>query len=167
MINRLMNLIGGDYNQKQIDAILPLIRDINHLYAEFDSLSDAEIQAKTEAFKTRLQAGETLDDLLPEAFAVVKQACKRLVGTKVKVKGQELTWNMIPYDVQLIGGIILHQGKIAEMKTGEGKTLVAVAPVYLNALAGKGVHVVTVNDYLASRDSEWMAHVYTWLGLSV
>lgn len=105
--------------------------------------------------------------MLPEAFAVVKQACKRLVGTKVKVKGQELTWNMIPYDVQLIGGIILHQGKIAEMKTGEGKTLVAVAPVYLNALAGKGVHVVTVNDYLASRDSEWMAHVYTWLGLSV
>ncbi len=167
MINRLMNLIGGDYNQKQIDAILPLVRDINHLYAEFDSLSDAAIQAKTDEFKTRLQAGETLDDLLPEAFAVVKQACKRLVGTTVKVKGQELTWNMIPYDVQLIGGIILHQGKIAEMKTGEGKTLVAVAPVYLNALAGKGVHVVTVNDYLASRDSEWMAHVYTWLGLSV
>ncbi len=167
MLNWLMNLIWGDYNQKQIDAILPLVRDINHLYAEFDSLSDAAIQAKTDEFKTRLQAGETLDDLLPEAFAVVKQACKRLVGTTVKVKGQELTWNMIPYDVQLIGGIILHQGKIAEMKTGEGKTLVAVAPVYLNALAGKGVHVVTVNDYLASRDSEWMAHVYTWLGLSV
>ena len=108
-----------------------------------------------------------MDDLLPEAFAVVKQACKRLVGTTAKVKGHELTWNMIPYDVQLLGGIILHQGKIAEMKTGEGKTLVAVAPVYLNALAGKGVHVVTVNDYLASRDSEWMAHVYTWLGLTV
>lgn len=167
MINWLMNLIWWDYNQKQIDAILPLVRDINHLYADFDSLSDAEIQAKTEEFKQRIENWSTLDDLLPEAFAVVKQACKRLVGTKVKVKGQELTWNMIPYDVQLIGGIILHQGKIAEMKTGEGKTLVAVAPVYLNALAGKGVHVVTVNDYLASRDSEWMAHVYTWLGLSV
>ena len=144
-----------------------MITAISHFYAELDSLSDEQIQAKTEEFRTRLQNGESLDDLLPEAFAVVKQACKRLVGTTCKVKGQELTWNMVPYDVQFIGGIILHQGKIAEMKTGEGKTLVAVAPVYLNALSGKGVHVVTVNDYLASRDAEWMAHVYNWLGLSV
>lgn len=160
-------MIGGDYNQKQIDKLMPLVRDINHRYAEFDSLSDQEIQAKTAEFKQRIENWTSLDDLLPEAFAVVKQACKRLVGTTAKVKGQELTWNMIPYDVQLLGGIILHQGKIAEMKTWEGKTLVAVAPVYLNALAGKGAHVVTVNDYLASRDSEWMAHVYTWLGLTV
>ena len=167
MLDWIMNIIGGDYNQKQIDALMPLVRDINHRYAEFDALSDAEIQAKTEEFKQRIENWTTLDDVLPEAFAVVKQACKRLVGTKAKVKGHELTWNMIPYDVQLLWGIILHQGKIAEMKTGEGKTLVAVAPVYLNALAGKGVHVVTVNDYLASRDSEWMAHVYTWLGLTV
>jgi len=134
---------------------------------ETSFLSDQEIQDKTNEFKQRIQDGASLDSLLPEAFAVVKQACKRLVGTTCKVKGQELTWNMVPYDVQFIGGIILHQGKIAEMKTGEGKTLVAVAPVYLNALSGKGVQVVTVNDYLASRDAEWMAHVYNWLGLSV
>ena len=167
MLDWIMNFIGWDYNQKQIDAILPIVKQINHLYAEYDSLSDDEIKAKTEEFKARIEKGESLDDILPEAFAVVKQACKRLVWTTVKVKGQELNWNMIPYDVQMIWWIILHQGKIAEMKTWEGKTLVAVAPVYLNALSWKGAHVVTVNDYLASRDSEWMAHVYTWLWLTV
>ena len=167
MFNWFLSLIGWDYNQKQIDKILPIIKEIQFLYAQYDSLTDQEIQDKTNEFKQRIQDGASLDSLLPEAFAVVKQACKRLVGTTCKVKGQELTWNMVPYDVQFIGGIILHQGKIAEMKTGEGKTLVAVAPVYLNALSGKGVHVVTVNDYLASRDAEWMAHVYNWLGLSV
>ena len=167
MLNWILNFIWGDYNQKQLDKIKPLITAISHFYAEFDSLSDEQIQAKTEEFRTRIQSGETLDDLLPEAFAVVKQACKRLVGTTCIVKGQEIVWNMIPYDVQLLGGIILHQGKIAEMKTGEGKTLVAVAPVYLNAISGKWVHVVTVNDYLASRDAEWMAYVYRRLGLTV
>ena len=167
MLNWILNFIWGDYNQKQLDKIKPLITAISHFYAEFDSLSDEQIQSKTEEFRTRIQSGETLDDLLPEAFAVVKQACKRLVGTTCIVKGQEIVWNMIPYDVQLLGGIILHQGKIAEMKTGEGKTLVAVAPVYLNAISGKWVHVVTVNDYLASRDAEWMAHVYRRLGLTV
>ena len=167
MLDWIMNFIGWDYNQKQIDAILPIVKQINHLYAEYDSLSDDEIKAKTEEFKARIEKGESLDDILPEAFAVVKQACKRLVWTTVKVKGQDLNWNMIPYDVQMIWWIILHQGKIAEMKTWEGKTLVAVAPVYLNALSWKGAHVVTVNDYLASRDSEWMAHVYTWLWLTV
>ena len=167
MLDWIMNFIGWDYNQKQIDAILPIVKQINHLYSEYDSLSDDEIKAKTEEFKARIEKGETLDDILPEAFAVVKQACKRLVWTTVKVKGQDLNWNMIPYDVQMIWWIILHQGKIAEMKTWEGKTLVAVAPVYLNALSWKGAHVVTVNDYLASRDSEWMAHVYTWLWLTV
>ena len=167
MLDWIMNFIGWDYNQKQIDAILPIVKQINYHYAEYDSLSDDEIKAKTEEFKARIEKGESLDDILPEAFAVVKQACKRLVWTTVKVKGQDLNWNMIPYDVQMIWWIILHQGKIAEMKTWEGKTLVAVAPVYLNALSWKGVHVVTVNDYLASRDSEWMAHVYTWLWLTV
>ena len=167
MIDWILNFIGWDYNKKQIDAILPIVTQINHFYADFDKLSDEEIKAKTEEFKKRLQDWETLDDILPEAFATVKQACKRLVWTTVKVKWVELTWNMIPYDVQMIWWIILHQWKIAEMKTWEGKTLVAVAPVYLNALTWKWVHVVTVNDYLASRDSEWMAHVYTWLGLTV
>jgi len=167
MINWLISLIWWDYNKKQIDAIMPKITEINYLFWEYDKLSDDELKAKTGEFKKRLQDWETVDDILTEAFAVVKQACKRLVWTTVKVKGQELVWNMIPYDVQLIWWIILHQWKIAEMKTWEWKTLVAVAPVYLNALTGKWVHVVTVNDYLASRDSEWMAHVYTWLGLTV
>jgi preprotein translocase subunit SecA len=133
-----------------------MVEQINERYAKFETLSDEEIKAKTEEFKTRYQSGETLDQLLSEAFAVVKQACKRMVGQEFEVKGETQVWNMIPYDVQLLGGIILHEGKIAEMKTGEGKTLVAAAPVYLNAISGKGVHVVTVNDYLASRDAQWI-----------
>ncbi|MEZ4692329.1 MAG: preprotein translocase subunit SecA, partial [Ignavibacteria bacterium] len=108
-----------------------------------------------------------LDDILPEAFAVVKQTCKRLCGKEWEAAGNKITWNMIPYDVQLIGGIVLHQGKIAEMATGEGKTLVATLPMYLNALAGRGVHLITVNDYLAKRDSEWMGEIFKFLGLSV
>ncbi|MDR0283047.1 MAG: preprotein translocase subunit SecA [Candidatus Peribacteria bacterium] len=167
MLKRISNLVVGDYNQKQLDKIYPLIAETNQRYEKFMTLSDEEVQAKTPEFKERLMKGETLDQILPEAFAVVKQACKRLIGQKFEVKGEELTWNMIPYDVQLLGGIILHQGKIAEMKTGEGKTLVAAAPVYLNALAEKGVHVVTVNDYLASRDAQWIGYLYQRLGLSV
>src|SRR3990172_27109 len=108
-----------------------------------------------------------LDELLPEAFATVREACRRLMGSQVTVTGHELTWDMVPYDVQLIGGIVLHQGKIAEMATGEGKTLVATLPIYLNALPGRGAHLVTVNNYLARRDSQWMGHVLTWLGLAV
>ncbi|MBO4203836.1 hypothetical protein J5893_03330 [bacterium] len=135
---------------------MPLITEINTRYEKFETLTDEQVQAKTEEFKTRYQNGETLDQLLPEAFATVKQACKRIFGNEFDVKGEKQVWNMIPYDVQLLGGIVLHQGKIAEMKTGEGKTLVAAAPVYLNALSGKGVHVVTVNDYLASRDAQWI-----------
>src|SRR5213596_10041 len=108
-----------------------------------------------------------LDELLPEAFATVREACRRLLGSKVVVTAHELTWDMVPYDVQLIGGIVLHQGRIAEMATGEGKTLVATLPLYLNALAGRGVHLVTVNNYLARRDSQWMGHLFTWLGLTV
>ena len=119
-----------------------------------ERLSDSELRNKTEEFKARLSGGETLDDILPEAFAVVREAAKRTV-------------KMRPFDVQVMGGIVLHQGRIAEMKTGEGKTLVATMPVYLNALTGEGVHVVTVNDYLARRDSEWMGEIYKFLGLEV
>ena len=108
-----------------------------------------------------------LDDLLPEAFATVREACRRLMGTTVSVTGHDLLWDMVPYDVQLIGGVVLHQGKIAEMATGEGKTLVATLPLYLNALAGRGAHLVTVNNYLARRDSQWMGHVFRYLGLTV
>ncbi len=167
MFDRIINKLAGDYNQKQIDAIQPLVQQINTLYAEWDSLSDEQIQAKTGEFQSRLAAGETTDDLLVEAFATVKQACKRMMGQEIEVKGETLTREMIPYDVQLVGGIIIHQGKMAEMRTGEGKTLVATLPCYLNALTGKGVHVVTVNDYLASRDAEWMWHLYNRLWLTV
>ncbi|HKL44408.1 MAG TPA: preprotein translocase subunit SecA [Candidatus Absconditabacterales bacterium] len=168
MLERIQKLFGGDYTAKEIAKLEVTVRDINHLYEKYDKLSDDKIKAKTEEFKKRIQEkGEKLEDILPEAFAVVKQACKRMSGNKYEVKGDKVEWNMIPYDVQLIGGMILHQGKIAEMKTGEGKTLVATLPVYLNALSGKGVHVVTVNDYLASRDAEWMGHLYNRLGLSV
>ncbi|MDR3169669.1 MAG: hypothetical protein LBU27_08250 [Candidatus Peribacteria bacterium] len=167
MLHRISNLLVGDYNKKQLDAITPLVKKINERYERYDALSDEELKAKTPEFQSRYQKGETLDELLTEAFAVVKQACKRMMGAELEVKGEKQLWNMIPYDVQLIGGIILHQGKIAEMKTGEGKTLVAAAPVYLNALSGKGVHVVTVNDYLASRDAQWIGYVYQWLGLTV
>jgi preprotein translocase subunit SecA len=167
MLKRMSNLLVGDYNKKQLDKTTPLIGEINQRYDKFTTLTDEEIKAKTEEFKSRYQKGETLDQLLPEAFAIVKQACKRIMGQEFEVKGEKQVWNMVPYDVQLLGGIILHQGKIAEMKTGEGKTLVAAAPVYLNALSGKGVHVVTVNDYLASRDAQWIGYLYQWLGLTV
>ncbi len=115
----------------------------------------------------RTATAEVLDEILPEAFATVREAARRLVGTTVKVTGRDLEWNMVPYDVQLMGGIELHLGKIAEMATGEGKTLVATLPLYLNSLPGKGAHLITVNSYLARRDSEWMGHVYTYLGLTV
>ena len=145
---------------------MPIVIKINEWYASYDALSDDEIKAKTPEFKERLTKGETLDDILPEAFAVVKQACKRMLGQEITVKGEKQIRNMVPYDVQLLWWIILHRGIIAEMKTGEGKTLVAAMPVYLNALTGHGVHVVTVNDYLASRDAQWMWYIYNRLGLS-
>lgn len=167
MFKWILDKFAGNYNQKEINKIKVIVREINHHYTELNALTDEEIKAKTPEFKERIKKWESLDDLLPEAFAVVKQACKRMVGNEYDVKWWKMTWNMIPYDVQLVGGIVLHQGRIAEMKTWEGKTLVATLPVYLNALAGKGVHVVTVNDYLASRDAEWMGKLYEWLGLSV
>ena len=142
------------YSEKELKRIMPLVSKINGLEEEISKLTDSELKNKTGEFKNRLQNGETLDDLLPEAFATVREASKRVLG-------------MRHFDVQLIGGIILHQGRIAEMKTGEGKTLVATLPTYLNALTGEGVHVITVNDYLAKRDSEWMGKVYRFLGLTV
>ncbi len=150
----LFSKIFGTYSEKEVKRIMPIVDKINGLEPEISKLSDEELTGKTQEFKKRLNEGETLDDILPEAFAVVREASKRVLG-------------MRHFDVQLIGGIILHQGRIAEMKTGEGKTLVATLPVYLNALTGKGVHVVTVNDYLAKRDSEWMGKLYKFLGLSV
>ncbi|HWO57324.1 MAG TPA: preprotein translocase subunit SecA, partial [bacterium] len=159
--------IFGSKHDRDVRRIMPIVETINLRFEEFESLSDEQLQAKTAEFKQRLENGETLDDLLPEAFAVVKQACKRLVGKTWEVVGIPTTWNMVPYDVQLIGGVVLHEGKIAEMATGEGKTLVATLPLYLNALEGKGVHLVTVNDYLARRDAEWMGEIYKFLGLTV
>lgn len=163
----ILKKIVGTKNERDIKKFQPLIRRINELEVECQALSEEALKAKTADFEERLTEGETTDDILCEAFAVVKNACRRLCGRSVEVCGHVLTWDMVPYDVQLMGGMVLHQGKIAEMATGEGKTLVATMPVYLNALTGKGVHVVTVNDYLAMRDSEWMGSVYTYLGLSV
>ena len=150
----VLNKIFKSYSEKEVKRVKPIVNKINGLEEEMTKLTDNELRAKTEYFKGQLKEGKTLDDILPEAFAVVREASKRALG-------------MRHFDVQLIGGIILHQGRIAEMKTGEGKTLVATLPVYLNALEGKGVHVITVNDYLAKRDSEWMGKLYKFLGLSV
>ena len=150
----LFSKIFGTRSEREVKALNPIVDKIEALSDQYKALSDHELRAKTDEFRERLSKGETLDDILPEAFAVCREADERVLG-------------MRPYRVQLIGGIILHQGRIAEMKTGEGKTLVATLPAYLNALAGKGVHIVTVNDYLAKRDSEWMGKVYKFLGLSV
>lgn len=165
-INWILEKISWDYNEKQLKKVRPLVDQINMLCDEWDSLSDDDIKAKTQEFKERLVAWETVDDLMVEAFATVKQACKRMVGTTVEVKGEKIERVMVPYDVQLIWGIVLHKWMNAEMRTWEWKTLVATLPAYLNALEWKWVHVVTVNDYLASRDAEWMSHLYEWLGLT-
>ena len=166
-MNVLIKKILGTKNQRDIKKMQPRVDRINQLEEEYQSLSDEALKGKTAEFRSRFAGGETIDDLLPEAFAVVKSACRRLCGQTVSVCDHPIEWEMIPYDVQLVGGIALHQGRIAEMATGEGKTLVATLPVYLNALSGVGVHVVTVNDFLARRDSEWMGVVYTFLGLTV
>ncbi|WP_311493102.1 preprotein translocase subunit SecA [uncultured Megasphaera sp.] len=154
MINKFVQRLLGNNTERELKKMWPIVRQINALEDNVSGLSDASLQAKTAEFKQRLADGETLDDLLPEAFAVVREASRRVLG-------------MRHFDVQLLGGMVLHRGNIAEMRTGEGKTLVATLPVYLNALTGKGVHVVTVNDYLATRDSEEMGQVYRFLGLSV
>ena len=150
----ILNKIIGTHSEREVKRVLPIIDQIDAKEPEISALSDEELKAKTQEFKDRLEKGETLDDLLVEAFAVVREAAKRVLG-------------MRHFRVQLIGGVILHQGRIAEMRTGEGKTLVSTAPAYLNALTGKGVHIVTVNDYLAKRDAEWMGQVHEFLGLSV
>ena len=149
-----MKKLFGDYSSRELKSIYPIVDKIEAMADEYKAMTDTQLQAKTSEFKERLQNGETLDDILPEAFATVREASDRVLGLR-------------PYRVQLVGGIVLHQGRIAEMKTGEGKTLVATLPAYLNALTGEGVHIVTVNDYLAKRDSEWMGKVHRFLGLTV
>ena len=151
---KLVEKIFGTHSQRELKMIMPTVDKIESLRPQMQALSDEELKAKTKEYKERYANGETLDDLLPEAFATVREAAKRVL-------------NMEHYRVQLIGGIILHQGRIAEMRTGEGKTLVSTLPAYLNALTGEGVHIVTVNDYLAHRDAEWMGKVHEFLGLTV
>src|SRR5689334_7168150 len=154
MLDTLLAKVVGTQNERELKRLRPIVAQVNALEASVKALSDADLRNKTAEFKTRVANGEPLDDIMAEAFAVVREAGRRVL-------------NMRHFDVQLIGGAVLHSGKIAEMKTGEGKTLVATLPAYLNALEGKGVHVVTVNDYLARRDSEWMGRVYRFLGLTV
>src|SRR5437899_6017737 len=154
MLGALARGLFGTSNDRIVKGFDKPVAKINALEPEYEKLSDAELRAKTTEFRERLAKDETLDDLLVEAFATVREAAKRTLGQR-------------PFDVQLKGGMVLHQGKIAEMKTGEGKTLVTTLAVYLNALEGKGVHVVTVNDYLARRDAEWMGQIYTFLGMTV
>src|SRR5688500_3349269 len=154
IVDTLLAKVIGTANDRELKRIRPFVAEISSKEPEIQGLSDEQLRAKTVEFRQRIADGATLDDLLPEAFAVVREAGRRVL-------------NMRHFDVQLIGGIVLHRGRIAEMKTGEGKTLVATLPAYLNALEGKGVHVVTVNDYLARRDSEWMGRLYRFLGMSV
>ena len=153
MIQKLLAKVIGTQNDRELKRLYPLVGEISALEPAIQALSDDQLRAKTQEFRDRIAAGETLDDLLVPAFAVVREAGRRVL-------------NMRHFDVQLVGGSVLHKGKIAEMKTGEGKTLVATLPAYLNALDGKGVHVVTVNDYLARRDCEWMLPIYNALGVS-
>ena len=167
MFGKLIRAVFGTKSDRDVRRMRPLVEKINQLETELQKLSEAELKAKTDEFRERLKNGETLDDLMCEAFAVVKNACRRLCGTEFEVCGQPVTWDMVPFDVQLMGGIALHRGGIAEMATGEGKTLVATLPLYLNALTGRNCQLVTVNDYLALRDSSWMGLVYRYLGLTV
>ncbi|HYJ32516.1 MAG TPA: preprotein translocase subunit SecA [Candidatus Binatia bacterium] len=164
---QLLTRVLGTKHERDVKRMLPTVTQINAEFESLQGLSDDALRAKTQEFRARLLEGETVDDLLPEAYAVVKETCRRLVGTTWDVVGIPITWDMVPFDVQLLGAIALHEGKIAEMATGEGKTLVATLPIYLNALTGKGVHLVTVNDYLARRDSEWMGRIFTYHGLTV
>ena len=154
MFATIARALFGSANDRSLKSYQRRVPAINALEPAMEALSDDALRGKTVEFRARLDAGETLDDLLPEAFAVVREAGKRTLGQR-------------HFDVQLVGGMVLHDGKISEMKTGEGKTLVATLPVYLNALAGKGVHVVTVNDYLARRDADWMGQIYNFLGMTV
>src|SRR5215470_10761645 len=154
MLDTLLAKVVGTQNERELKRLRPLVAQVNALEPSIQPLSDEKLRGKTIEFRQRVENGETLDELMPEAFAVVREAGRRVLS-------------MRHFDVQLIGGMVLHKGTISEMKTGEGKTLVATLPAYLNALEGKGVHVVTVNDYLARRDSEWMGKIYRFLGMTV
>jgi preprotein translocase subunit SecA len=167
MLSFLLQKFAGRHHRKYVEKCRPVVARINEIERGYQTLTDDQLRAKTEEFRTRLKQGEKLDQILPEAFAAVKNGARRLCGRKVLVCEHELTWDMVHFDVQLIGGMALHEGRIAEMATGEGKTLVATLPLYLNALVGKNAQLVTVNDYLARRDSEWMGHLYQFLGLTV
>jgi len=167
VFGRILQRIVGTRQDREVSRLLPEVARINELGESYRELGDEELRTRTDAFRQRLADGETVDDLMHEAFALVKETCRRLVGTSWDVVGHDTPWNMVPFDVQLMGAIELHQGGIAEMATGEGKTLVATMPLYLNALSGEGAHLVTVNDYLAKRDAEWMGHVFETLGLTV
>jgi preprotein translocase subunit SecA len=182
MLESLLKSIFGSKHDRDVKRVAPIVDEINQHAGAYQGLDDEALRGKTAEFRARLAAAlasvtdpaerqrverETLDEVLPEAFAVVKEACRRLCGRTWEVVGIPIAWDMVPYDVQLIGGVMLHEGRIAEMATGEGKTLVATMPIYLNALTGRGVHLVTVNDYLARRDSEWMGEIYRFLGLTV
>ncbi|MDR3274226.1 MAG: preprotein translocase subunit SecA [Puniceicoccales bacterium] len=167
MIGKIFKMFAGRHYKKFLKKCQPIVAKINEFEGEYRGLNDEQLMAKTGEFKARLLTGEGVDDLLPEAFAAVKNAARRLCGTVCSVCGHNVTWDMVHYDVQLVGGVALHQGKIAEMATGEGKTLVATLPLYLNALTGKNCQLVTVNDYLAMRDATMMGYLYKFLGLSV
>src|SRR5438128_1355750 len=174
MIGFIVKKFIGSKNEREVKRLRPLVAQINALETNLQKVPDDALREKTTAWKEELskiedkeELARRLEEILPEAFAVVKNACRRLWGQEITVREHPLKWEMIPFDVQLIGGYALHSGRIAEMATGEGKTLVATLPVYLNALTGRGVHIVTVNDYLAARDSEWMGAVYQFLGLTV
>jgi preprotein translocase subunit SecA len=167
MIGKFLKLFSGRHYKKFLKKCQPKVKAIYSYEAEYKELEETQLCEKTMEFMGRYQRGESLDSLLPEAFALVKEGACRLFGRTIEVCGHEIEWNMIHYDVQLIGGIALHKNRIAEMATGEGKTLVATLPLYLNALTGRNCQLATVNDYLARRDSEWMGYLYNLLGLSV
>ena len=169
-ITNVLGKVFGSKQDKDIRRLEPILEKVKSFYPAVSDLSDDQLKAKTDEFRNRLKEGESLDDFLPEAFAVVREATHRVLGERKTVHDpfidEEIPF-MAHFDVQVIAGVVLHEGKIAEMKTGEGKTQVAVLAAYLNALSGKGVHVITVNDYLARRDSEWMGKIFKFLGLTV
>ena len=174
MVSWILKAVLGSKNQRELRRIRPIVEKINRLDKEFESWSDEQFREKTAQWKAELSKiddpvalARRLNEILPEAFAAVKNVARRLCGKTWMVCDQPVTWNMVHFDVQLIGGIALHEGKIAEMATGEGKTLVATCPLYLNALTGRGVHLITVNDYLARRDAEWMGEIFRALGVTV
>ena len=167
MFSWIVKRVFGTRNARELKRVWPLVHEINAIEEQLQALSDSELRGKTAEFRERLGAGETLEDIMCEAFATVKNACRRLMGQPIEYTGIKSTWEMIPFDVQLLGAIVLHRGNIVEMATGEGKTLVATMPLYLNALSGRNCQLVTVNDYLARRDAEWMGTIYSYLGLTI